>query len=129
MKAQRRHELKQNSLVKSIAELSGKGNYFQQYQSQILLGCVVVALIIVVIRYRLSSAQERINQAQQSLSLALEDLKELKQLPPLGNDAQRIVTHREDLYSDGVKEIENVLAKAPGSQAITRARRWWRWAI
>jgi hypothetical protein len=122
MKAQRRHELKQNSLVKSIAELSGKGNFFQQYQSQLLLGSVVVALIIVLIRYRMSSAQERVNLAQQSLSLALEDLKELKQTPPLGNEVQRVVSHREDVYSDGVKQVEDVLAKAPASLAMTRAQ-------
>jgi hypothetical protein len=121
MKAQRRHELKQNSLVKSLADLKGKGSFFDRYQSQLLLGVVVVALVIVLVRYRIISAQERVNLAQQSLATAQDDLFQLKQAVPLGPQVQQIVAHRDDLYSDGVKQVEDVLAKAPASQAMMRA--------
>jgi len=75
MKAQRRHELKENSLIRSLKQLPSAS---QQYGSRIALGIVLVAIIIVVIRSRMNAAADRVNMAQQSLNQAGSDLFQLK---------------------------------------------------
>ena len=119
MKAQRRHELKANSLIWT---LQGLPETIKRYQSQIALGLVLVALAIVMIRYRINTAEQRLAAAQQGLSIANEQLHRLQssRFYP-GADALQYVKQREEFYSDGLQQADDALQKAPDSQPALKA--------
>ena len=120
MKAQRRHELKQNSLIATLQQLP---TTIKQYQSQIALVVVVIALAVVVIRYKINSAAERLAEAQASLGIAGDDLSRLRQtVPNPRDDSKAIMQEREMLYSEGIKEADDALEKAPLSKESLRAQ-------
>jgi hypothetical protein len=120
MKAQRRHELKQNSLIATLRQLP---TTIKQYQSQIALVVVVIALAVVLIRYKINSAAERLAEAQASLGIAGDDLSRLRQTQPNPrDDSKAIMQEREMLFSEGVKEADDALEKAPLSKESLRAQ-------
>jgi len=119
MKAQRRHELKANSLIWT---LQGLPDTINKYQSQIALALVLIALAILMVRYRMNTAQERLNAAQQSLGAAADDLTRLKNLQfGNGGDGVQFMKAREEYYSDGLQEAEEALQKSPDSQDALKA--------
>jgi hypothetical protein len=119
MKAQRRHELKANSLIWT---LQGLPETIKKYQSQIALGLVVVALAIVMVRYRISAAQERLAAAQQALGVAADNLNRLKNNPyNPGIDGIQYIKQREESYIDGLQEADEAFEKAPDSQPAMKA--------
>ena len=92
MKAERRHELKSNSLSTSLLLIPEK---VKQYQSQIALGIVLIALAVVLVRYRMSAAEQRLAEAQESLAIASDDLRQLENIvPPPGGDLLILVKQR-----------------------------------
>jgi hypothetical protein len=117
MKAQRRHELKENSLIRSIKQLPRTGH---QYGSRIALGVILVAIVIVVVRSRMSASAERLSIAQQSLNQAGGDLFQLQSpgrlAAPAGAEMQ-LAQDRQALYSDGIKLADDALDKV-GSKDI-----------
>jgi hypothetical protein len=117
MKAERRHELKANSLSQSLLLFPEK---VKQYQSQISLVVILIALAIVLVRYRMNAAEQRLADAQTSLSIASEDLHRLETLAP--RDLQTLVKVREEYYSEGLQQADDALQKAPDSQPILKAQ-------
>jgi hypothetical protein len=120
MKAERRHELKSNSLVQSLKLFP---EAVKQYQSQIALVVVLIALAIVLLRYRLSAAEQRLNEAQESLSIASDDLQRLQSTAPVpGADMQMVMKEREDFFSEGLQRADEAFQKAPDSKAALKAQ-------
>jgi hypothetical protein len=117
MKAERRHELKANSLSQSLRLFPEK---VKQYQSQIALGLVLIALAIVLVRYRMNAAEQRLIDAQTNLSIASDDLQRLNSFP--GSDLQGFMKGREDFYSEGLQRADDALQKAPDSQPVLKAQ-------
>jgi hypothetical protein len=119
MKAQRRQQLKANSLIWT---LQGLPETIKRYQSQIALVLVLIALAIVMIRYRMTAAEQRLLNAQQSLSVANEQLHRLQssRLYP-GADALGYMKQRMEFYSDGLQQADDALQKAPDSQPALKA--------
>src|SRR5580692_9740865 len=64
MKAERRRELKVNSLV---WHLQGLPTTIKKYQSQILLALTLIALAVILIENRVRASREKLQAAQQSL--------------------------------------------------------------
>ena len=119
MKAERRHVLKANSLIWT---LQGLPETIKKYQSQIALGLVLVALAIVMVRYRINIAQERLIGAQQSLGVAAEDLRRLKIWRSIReSDGVEYMKEREEFYSDGLQQADEAFQKAPDSQEAMKA--------
>jgi hypothetical protein len=120
MKAERRHELKENTLVKRLEEIP---SFSKTYGTRLLLGVIVLALLVVLIRYRMNSAAESSSQAQQGLLQAREDLKQLKDLTyaPVAQ-ALAIATRRQDLYDDGIQQADAALKKAGDKETEVRAQ-------
>ncbi len=118
MKAERRHELKTNSLMQRLRLFP---QFVSQYQSQIALVSVLIALAIVLVRYRMSSAEQRLTEARQSLSIASDDLQRLEN-PMRGTDALMFMKAREDSYSEGLQQADEALQKAPDSQPALKAQ-------
>jgi hypothetical protein len=120
MKAQRRHELKQNSLIRSLKQLPNAG---QQYGSRIALGIILVAVVILVIRSRMNAAADRLNLAQQSLNQAGGDLFQLdgRLVSKPGAELQ-LAQDRQGLYSDGIKLADDALEKAANKDLHIKAQ-------
>jgi hypothetical protein len=120
MKAERRHELKSNSLIQSLKLFP---ETVKQYQSQIALVVVLIALAIVLVRYRMSAAEQRLMEAQESLSIASDDLQRLQlSAPGPGADLQMVMKEREDFFSEGLQRADEALQKAPDSKAALKAQ-------
>jgi hypothetical protein len=122
MKAQRRHELKANSLIWT---LQGLPQTIKKYQSQIALALILIALIIVMVNYRIRVAQERLIDAQRSLSAAGEELQRMQEshFNPFsqnisGSDYMKIV---QEYYFDGLQHAEDALDKTSDSQSAMKA--------
>ncbi len=118
MKAERRHELKANSLSQSLLLFPEK---IKQYQSQIALVLVLIALAVVLIRYRMNAAEQRLFDAQTSLSLASDNLQHLENSPS-GADPQILMKSREDVYAEGLQQADDAFQKAPDSQLVLKAQ-------
>jgi len=119
MKAQRRHELKANSLIWT---LQGLPEAIKKYQSQIALVLVLIALAVVMVRYRINLAQEKLQGAQQSLGVAADDLGRLKGMAYRpGTDGIQYMREREIYYADGLQQADDAFQKAPDSQEAMKA--------
>jgi len=120
MKAQRRRELKANSLIWT---LQGLPETIKKYQSQVSLGLVLIALAILLIQYRIRTAQERLEAARMSLGNAADDLQRLRRMSfdPEGN-AQAFMIQREGVFSDGLQQVNTVLQKTPEGEVQMKAQ-------
>jgi hypothetical protein len=119
MKAERRHELKANSLIWT---LQGLPEQIKKYQSQIALVLVLIALVILMVRYRINIAQEKLDAAQQSLGVAADDLNRMKNMVfRPGEDGIQFMREREMDYADGLQQADDAFQKAPDSQETMKA--------
>ncbi len=120
MKSQRRRELKANSLIWT---LQGLPQTIKKYQSQVALGVVLVALAIMLIQYRYRTAQQRLEDATNSLGNAADDLQTLqREFLDLDHDPRLFMKVREETYLEGLQQADVVLQKAPDSQVQMRAQ-------
>ncbi len=71
----------------------------------------------------MSAAEQRLAEAQESLAIASDDLRQLENIvPPPGGDLLILVKQREELYSEGLQQADAALQKAPDSQAALKAQ-------
>lgn len=120
MKAQRRQELKSNSLLWT---LQGLPEQIKKYQSQIALVMVLIALAIVLVRYRINAAAQRTYDAQQAMGIATEDLTQLSRLNFYeGDDMEGFAKAREEKFADGLQQADTAFQKAPDSMAAMKAQ-------
>jgi hypothetical protein len=111
MKAERRHELKQNSLVKKLEDLPR----YKQWGTRAMLGVILLAMLIFGWRYRQSAGAARVDSARDSLAAGQEALLRLKdtalQLAE-GGDPAAVANIRMDSFADGLKEVDDAIANA-----------------
>jgi hypothetical protein len=120
MKAERRHDLKTNSLIWSLQQIPETA---RKYQSQITLVIVLIALAVILVRYRMNAAQQRLSDAQASLSIASEDLQRMEWMAPSpGIDELIVMKEREEAYSEGLQKVDEVLQKAPDREEAMKAQ-------
>jgi hypothetical protein len=120
MKAQRRRELKVNSLIWT---LQGLPQTIKKYQSQVSLGLVLIALAIVLIQYRIRTGQERLEAARTSLGNAADDLQRLRTMGfDPESDGQTFMRQREGIFSDGLQQVDTVLQKTPDGEVQMKAQ-------
>src|SRR3954471_12596587 len=84
MKAERRHQLQENSLVHA---LEAAPFFFRRYGTQILLGLLVIILVIVLIRNRAANAQLTEDECRKSLTNARFSIEQLPRAVPMGPNA------------------------------------------
>src|SRR5271168_912120 len=110
MKAQRRQELKANSLLWT---LQGLPEQIKKYQSQIALVMVLIALAIVLVRYRINASAQRAFDAQQAMGIATDDLSQLSRMNGYeGDDMDGFAKAREEKFSDGLQQADTAFQKA-----------------
>ena len=85
MKSERRHELEQNSLALWLRWRAPE--LLEKYGTKLLLGVVIVALAIVLIRYRINAPKQAAANAADYLSLAREFVTGLENLQRTPGDA------------------------------------------
>jgi hypothetical protein len=105
MKAQRRHELKTNTLAEAMAHLPNSGLRSAVTSILIVLAGVLIGLLI---RFRISSGQDQAARAGDNLAVVREEIDELKQLAGHGVDPSQ----PEVLYKDIDSRLDSVLADA-----------------
>jgi hypothetical protein len=111
MKAERRHELKQNSLVKKLEDLPR----YKQWGTRAMLGVILLAMLIFGWRYRQSAEAARVDSARDSLAAGQEALLRLKdtalQLAE-GTDPASVANLRMDSFADGINEVGDAITNA-----------------
>jgi hypothetical protein len=119
MKAQRRHELKTNSLEKLLFDLPEIG---KKYASQIVMGLILVALIAFWIVHRMNATTDRLTTARENLSeaeLTLRNMKILMAAAP-GREAE-VAQRRQEYYSEGIRHANDAIEAAGDSDPILKS--------
>lgn len=78
MKAERRHDLKTNTLAREMQNLP---QLWRQHGNKLLLVLIGIMLIIIVIRYRLTESAQRESSAKTALTKAEAEIAEIKSTP------------------------------------------------
>src|SRR3954469_1421595 len=114
MKAERRHELQENSLARFMNNLPVM---LRLYADRILLGVVLVLLVIVLINWRMNTSKQRVDSAGDSLAAARMYIRQLTMNGALGN-AEQVG----QLRSQAEREIGNAVDNAAEHDNRLRAQ-------
>jgi hypothetical protein len=127
MKAQRRHELKTNTLAEALAKMPNSG---RRFGTQVIISILVGILIAVLIRYRIAASQDRLARAADNLAVARQEIAEWKMIPTAGQAALG-----SEYYRDLAGRIDSVISdvgdKDPKTAALamlTRGELNWTFA-
>jgi hypothetical protein len=118
MKAQRRHELKQNTLAHSLETLPEFG---RQHGTKILLVVLFGLLVVLLIRSRVASSKAAAEQAAYALGHGREMVEQLQanavRLPP-----GQLASVARDVSKNVDQAVQNVLDSSDDSRMIAEAR-------
>ena len=118
MKAERRHELQENSLAKFIDNLPMMARL---YADRILLVVVLIMLVIVLIRWRMNAAVERQAVINNDLATARANVQRLQGMPLLGGSEQ-LAAARSKAIDEVNAAIDNISNTASSSDTALQAR-------
>src|SRR5262245_39868629 len=118
MKAERRHELQQNSLARFLDNLPVM---LRLYADRILLVVVLILLVIVLIRWRVNAAATRAAQITDNLAAAKTSLKQLEQIR-MGGAPDQVASFRSRVISEVNDAIEQVANNSSSSDAALQAQ-------
>src|SRR5688500_14892166 len=108
MKAQRRHELQENELAKVIKHAP---NFWQESGGKFLAVCVAIVIIVVLIRFRISSNRQAAVQATENLATAravIDELDRMTMSAP-GAPADLLASRRRVLFNDANNAINEAI--------------------
>lgn len=111
MKAQRRHELQSNELAKVI---KGAPTFWEDWGGRALVAAIAVLVIVILVRYKISSNRESMTQATSSLATAREQIDGLAQMAmvsPLA-PAQEVAVRRRTMFNDGNNAIGEAIRRS-----------------
>ncbi|MBC8108868.1 MAG: hypothetical protein H7Z14_19950 [Anaerolineae bacterium] len=111
MKAERRHQLQNNELAKQLETMPEK---LQRHASKIVLAVTFVLLCVFVYRYRVNTANQRINALASATATAHFGPRELRNLDAQYFPAQQLASYRTELTSQVHTAIDTILREAEG---------------
>lgn len=114
MKAERRHQLQQNSLASALEHLPVS---VRKYGAQVLLGIIVVALIFVLIRYRTHAAEARHHAALERLDLARKMIDQLRSPALMMLSQEQIASTRKDVWAEADATLAGIQSDSPQVRA------------
>jgi tetratricopeptide (TPR) repeat protein len=117
MKAERRHELQDNTLARKLQNLPVA---LQFYADKILLGIVIILAIIVLVRWRINAGRERARAAADALASARTSILALSRIPPIG-PAQQLADYRNQLRNDAETALRTISADAAADDTRLRS--------
>ena len=107
MKAERRHELQQNSLVRGIENLP---SFWREQGSKIALAVIAAALVFVLVRWYTTSRTEKADRVAQQLAAAelmLSNFRETGQEPRMVRMAGQVRTSINDAVNDVLSSTDD----------------------
>jgi tetratricopeptide (TPR) repeat protein len=118
MKAERRHELQQNSLAKFIENLPVMARV---YADRILLVVVLILLVIVLIRWRMNAAEERKVTVVNDLATARSNVTQLQAMRMIG-PAEQLAAQRSKMIDDINASIDSIANNTGSADQALQAR-------
>src|SRR5438477_73774 len=118
MKAERRHELQQNSLARFIDNLPVMARL---YADRILLVVVLILLVIVLIRWRMNTAVERQVTITNDLATARSSVQQLQSMRMIGPPEQ-LAAQRSKTIDEVNAAIDSISTNASTSDTALQAR-------
>ncbi len=115
MKAERRHELKENSLAKNLENAPA---FFQVYGSRLLLGLILALLAYLLVHNHYVNKADRAKKSSEDLGTALYMLNQLRNLPlgaspeAIAHSRKQCVSGIEDAVSDALSKSDNPKLRA-----------------
>jgi len=111
MKAQRRHELRTNQLARSLETFPEK---LARHANKIIFALLAIVLVVLLIRYRLNSADQRRQNARAALAEVQFTLTELRDAPPDAERQRRLQDQLGELdtIDSGDSDLPDVSAQA-----------------
>jgi hypothetical protein len=121
MKAERRHELKQNTLARSLENLPEAS---RQHGSKILVGVLLALLVVFLIRQRINSNREAAVRAAQALDSARALLASLDDAVDMGmaQNPQALARRRDLVYTGATDALQVVLDATEDPRLLAEAR-------
>lgn len=135
MKAERRHELQENSLIRSVRNFP---EFWRDYGSKILLGLILVLLAILLIRMWINKKEDSRRQMSEDLTAARASLEELRstnevappQRPGMPPDPEamqnmkpeQVADHRKRVWSRVESAANNVLQNSSDAAQLAEAK-------
>jgi hypothetical protein len=113
MKAQRRHELKTNTLAEAMAHLP---NTRMRSFVSTTLTILIAALVGLLIRYRLNAGEERLDRARDNLAVVREEINQIRQMQAQLADPSQ----PGELFVDITSRLDAVLSDS-GSDSLLAA--------
>jgi hypothetical protein len=108
MNAERRHELKTNTLAEALAKMPNRG---RQWITTGLTALIALILVGLLVRYRINTAALRLQRATDNLAVAREEVDQIKQYALQMVDPSQ----PEELYKDITSRLDLVLSDAGDS--------------
>lgn len=108
MKAERRHELAENDLARKIVQAP---DYWKQYGGRIMLAVTVVAVVALLVSFKMRSSREGKAQAQVALTTARERVAQLGHPMMTLNPRQEQALARKDAIStvtDAIRQVNEL---------------------
>ena len=116
MKAERRQDLKTNSLARSIQNLP---ELWRLHGNKVFLVVIAILLAIIVVRYRLADSAQRLREARESLTEAESKISQLRTSPfwnfepeTIGGVRNQFAGDAEDAISEALKKSDDPAVKA-----------------
>jgi hypothetical protein len=118
MKAERRHELQENTLAQALSNFPA---LWAAHGNKVLLVVIAIALVILLVRYRQSSQLESARLARESLATARLSIGELRETEFRTATATEAAQQRRELASQAAASVETVLRETPDGESALRA--------
>lgn len=119
MKAQRRHELKTNTLARQLETLPEVG---RQHGTKILLGVAGVLLVVLLIRQRIASSREQAELAAYSLNHARALIGQLETSYERVTRPEQMVAVAQQVARGGEEAVAQVLERSDDPRLLAEAR-------
>jgi hypothetical protein len=137
MKAERRHELKSNSLAR---RLEGLPAFLQTHANRLMVGLILILLVILALQYRARTAAQSAVQAQSDLAGARADIAQLRAgtyqgMPLAEATTQQAAQARTDLRKsaeDSLLSVLDLTKSDPAMQArayLAKGDLYWQLAV
>jgi tetratricopeptide (TPR) repeat protein len=127
MKAERRHELQENTLAHVLSNFP---LYLSIYATRILTVVLIVVLAVVLLRYRATAKQQQIETTRINLAHARDAVGQMQSLVGGLRPSPDVASARANLLNDATAALEAVLANADtdaikAEAYIARADLYW----
>jgi hypothetical protein len=115
MKTQRRHELKVNSLSLALAHWP---DTVKRYGAMAITVLLASALVTLLVRYRLTSTNQRLARVVDNLAVSREDIDEIKRLVTVAAMVPD-VSQATELFRDTASRLDAVQADAGSDEKLS----------